>query len=109
MNRKIFRDEIAKEAAGFKFRNVTPATSLTPPEVLGRDLFGVVGIPFDPARAKDLLKQAGYENGEGFPAVTLYVTTRGSDAPGAYYQMAKSIVGMWNKNLGINVSNDKNL
>lgn len=97
----IDREEIAKEAAGFKFRNVTPATSLTPPQVLGRDLYGVVGIPFDPARAKDLLKQAGYENGYGFPAVTLYVTTRGSDAPGAYYQMAKSIAGMWKKNLGI--------
>ena len=25
----VDRDEIAKEAAGFKFRNVTPATSLT--------------------------------------------------------------------------------
>jgi ABC-type transport system substrate-binding protein len=99
----VDREEIAKEAAGFKFRNVTPATSLTPPEVLGRDLYGAVGIPFDPARAKDLLKQAGYENVDSFPAVTLYVTTRGSDAPGAYYQMAKSIVGMWKKHLGINV------
>ncbi len=97
----VDREEIAKEAAGFKFRNVTPATSLTPPQVLGRDLYGVVGIPFDPARAKDLLNQAGYGNVESFPPVTLYVTTRGSDAPGAYYQMAKSIVGMWKKNLGI--------
>ncbi len=97
----VDREEIAKKAAGYKFRNVTPATSLTPPEVLGRDLYGVVGISFDPARAKDLLKQAGYESGESFPAVTLYVTTRGSDAPGAYYQMAKSITDMWKKNLGV--------
>jgi ABC-type transport system substrate-binding protein len=100
----IDREEIAKKAAGFKFRNVTPATSLTPPEVLGRDLYGVVGIPFDPDMAKDLLKQAGYENMDSFPPVLLYVTTRGSEAPGAYYQMAKSIVSMWKKNLGINAT-----
>jgi hypothetical protein len=53
----IDREQIAQEAAGFKFRNVTPATSLTPPQVLGRDLYGVIGIPFNPSKAKDLLQQ----------------------------------------------------
>ena len=97
----VDREQIAKEASGFKFRNVTPATSLTPPQVLGRDLYGVVGIPFDRNRAKELLQLAGYSEVTSFPPVMLYVTTRGSEAPGAYYQMAKSIVSMWNKNLGI--------
>ena len=100
----VDREQIAEEAAGFKFRNVTPATSLTPSQVLGRDIYGEVGISFDPVLAKDFLKQAGYESVDSFPPVILYVTTRGSDAPGAYYQMAKSIVGMWKEHLGIIVT-----
>lgn len=99
----IDREQIAQEATSFKFRNVTPATSLTPPQTLGRDLYGVVGIPFNPSRARDLLQQAGYSSGENFPSVTLIVSTRGEAAPGAYFRMAQTIVGMWETNLGVKV------
>lgn len=99
----IDREQIAKEAAGFKFRNVTPATSLTPPQTLGRDLYGVVGIPFNPSKAKDLLQQAGYSSGASFPSVTLIVSTRGEAAPGAYFRMAQTIVDMWQTYLGVKV------
>lgn len=99
----IDREQIAKEAAGFKFRNVTPATSLTPPQTLGRDLYGIVGIPFNPSKAKDLLQQAGYSSGANFPSVTLIVSTRGEAAPGAYFRMAQTIVDMWKTHLGVNV------
>lgn len=99
----IDREKIAQEATGFKFRNVTPATSLTPPQTLGRDLYGVVGIPFNPSKAKDLLKQAGYSDGASFPSVTLIVSTRGEAAPGAYFRMAQTIVGMWETHLGVKV------
>jgi len=99
----IDREQIAQEAADFKFRNVTPATSLTPPQVLGRDLYGVVGIPFNPSKAKDLLQQAGYTDVASFPAVTLIVSTRGEAAPGAYFRMAQTIVGMWQTHLGVKV------
>ena len=99
----IDREQIAQEATGFKFRNVKPATSLTPPEVLGRDLYGVVGMPFNPSKAKDLFQQAGYSSGENFPSVTLVVSTRGEASPGAYFRMAKTIVGMWETNLGVKV------
>lgn len=102
----IDREQIAQEAIGFKFRNVTPATSLTPPEVLGRDLYNVVGIPFNSTKAKDLLKQAGYSSGANFPSVTLLVPTRGEAAPGAYYRMAKTIVSMWKETLGVDVTID---
>ena len=99
----IDREQIAQEATGFKFRNVTPATSLTPPQVLGRDLYNVVGVPFNPSIAKDLLKQAGYSDAASFPSVTLIVSMRGEAAPGAYFGMAQTIVGMWETNLGVKV------
>jgi ABC-type oligopeptide transport system substrate-binding subunit len=100
----IDREQIAQEAAGFYFPNVTPATSLTPPQVLGRDLYGEVGIPFNPSKARDLLQQAGYTSVASFPSVTLFVSTRGEMAPGAYYRMAESIVSMWEIHLGIKVT-----
>ena len=99
----IDREQIAKEAASFKFREVTPATSLTPSQVLGRDLYGEIGIGFNPSKAKELLQQAGYTTVASFPPVTLVVTTRGEAAPGAYFRMAQTIVGMWETHLGIKV------
>lgn len=96
--------QIAQEASHFRFRNVTPATTLTPPQVLGRDLYGVIGIPFDPVMAKDYLQRAGYSSASSFPSVTLIVSTRGEAAPGAYFRMAQSIVSMWETHLGIKVA-----
>ena len=37
----VDKQEIAQEASHFKFKEVEPATVLTPPEVLGRDLIDV--------------------------------------------------------------------
>ena len=50
-----------------------PATTFTPPYVLGRDLYGQVGLAYDPDRARELLAQAGYPGGAGLPAITFYV------------------------------------
>jgi ABC-type oligopeptide transport system substrate-binding subunit len=99
----IDREQIAQQALGYNFRNARPATSLTPPEVLARDLYNQVGIQFNPTKAKEYLQQAGYSSVDSFPPTTLLVSTRGKGAPGAYYQMAKTIVGMWETNLGIKV------
>jgi len=99
----VDREQVAQKALDYYFRNAAPATSLTPPEILSRNLYNDVGIPFDPLRAKDLLQQAGYSNVESFPSTTLLVSTRGRGAPGAYYQMARLIVDMWQVNLGITV------
>jgi ABC-type oligopeptide transport system substrate-binding subunit len=100
----VDKTQIAQEATGFKFRNVTPATSITPPQVLGRDLYGDVGILFDPAKAKDLLQQAGYTSVESFPSVTLIVNTRGETSPGAHFRIANTVAGMWETYLGIKVN-----
>lgn len=99
----VDREQVAQKALEYYFRNATPATSLTPKEILSRDLYNEVGISFDPVRAREFLQQAGYANVESFPSTTLLVSTRGKAAPGAYYQMAKLIVDMWQTNLGISV------
>lgn len=100
----IDRERIAQKALEYSFRNAAPATSLTPPEILGRDLYNQVGIPFDPSRARELLQQAGYSDPTSFPPTILLVSVRGKAAPGAYYQMAKMIVAMWETNLGVKVT-----
>ena len=100
----IDKEQIAQEAIHFKFRDVSPATSLTPSQTLGRDLYGEVGIPFDPEKAKDFLQQAGYDSIESFPPVTLIVYTRGEASSGAYFRMAETIVDMWENYLGIKVN-----
>jgi ABC-type oligopeptide transport system substrate-binding subunit len=102
----VDRELIAQKALEYNFRNVAPATSLTPSEILGRDLYNQVGIPFDPSSARELLQQAGYSEPTSFPPTTLLVSVRGRAAPGAYYQMAKMIVAMWETNLGLKVTID---
>lgn len=98
------RELIAQKALEYNFRNAAPATSLTPPEILGRNLYNQVGIPFDPSIARELLQQAGYSDPTSFPPTTLLISVRGRAAPGAYYQMAKMIVAMWETNLGVKVT-----
>lgn len=75
-----------------------PAAVFTPPDVLGRDLYGDVGLPFDPDRAQALLSEAGYPNGSGLPRIEL-----GFNENDTNRQMAELIAAMWQRNLGVNV------
>jgi len=57
------------------------------------------GLPYDPAKARALLAQAGFPNGKGFPVVPM--TYRES-----YPDLAKTVDllrGMWQQNLGVTV------
>jgi ABC-type transport system substrate-binding protein len=81
----------------------SPATTFIPPQTLGRDLYGEVGIPFDPALARDLLTQAGYKDTTSFPKLTFIVNSYGDIAPGARYNMAKAMADMWHTYLGVTV------
>jgi ABC-type transport system substrate-binding protein len=100
----VDREAIAEKAKSFGIKNVTPATTLTPPQTLGRDLYNVVGTNYDPQKAKELLAQAGYTDSSKFPSVVFLVNYNGGGAvPGARANMANAIAKMWQDNLGVKV------
>jgi len=100
----IDREALVEIAEKYKATNPRPATSLTPPEALGRDLYGEVGISFDPSRAKDLLTQAGYTETSKFPPVSLVINLAGDPAPGFHVKITDAMVEMWREALGVEVS-----
>ncbi|MEI6877140.1 MAG: peptide ABC transporter substrate-binding protein, partial [Spirochaetota bacterium] len=58
-----------------------------------------VGIPFNPAAAKDYLKKAGYPDGKGLPPIEFNFNTSEFNR-----SVAEAMQQMWKKNLGIDVS-----
>lgn len=99
----VDRDAVVKLAHRYSFDKIFPATTFLPPQILGRDLYGVVGINYDPAQAKEWLNQAGYSDTSSFPTTTLIVNSYGLADPYARYNMAKAIADMWHANLGVTV------
>jgi oligopeptide transport system substrate-binding protein len=76
-----------------------PATSFLPVQITG-----AAGAPeldtsrlkFDITRARELLAEAGYPNGQGFPRVRLLINRNEQQR-----QVAQAIVAMWRTSLGI--------
>ncbi|MBL8150901.1 MAG: peptide ABC transporter substrate-binding protein, partial [Blastocatellia bacterium] len=73
-----------------------PATSIVPSGVAGYE--SAKGETYDPEKAKQLLAEAGFAEGKGFPKITIYFNT--SDA---HRQIAEAVQRMWKETLKINV------
>ncbi len=99
----VDREAIVEMAGKYRVVDPAPATTLTPPQTLGRDLYGAVGANFDPQKAKQAFTEAGYSDPTSFPKVLFLVNASGDTAPGARYNMAKAMAGMWQEHLGVTV------
>jgi oligopeptide transport system substrate-binding protein len=100
----IDREALVEIAKKYAARDPRPATTYTPPETLGRELYNQVGIPFNPARAKELLAQAGYADAKNFPPAKLLSSVGTSDVPGFHVKITEAMVEMWQQNLGVKVT-----
>ncbi len=72
---------------------------VVPPALIGYNAKSIKGYTYDPDTAKQLLTEAGYPNGEGFPELTLQISMSG----GRNIQVAEAIVKMLHENLNITV------
>jgi len=71
VNRQEILDTVTRSAD-------QPALTFTPPGVWGHvdGQSAGVGIPYNPAKARQWLAAAGYPNGQGLPPITLMIDTR---------------------------------
>jgi peptide/nickel transport system substrate-binding protein len=53
---------------------------IVPPAIKGYDYESIVGLEYNVEKAKQLLAEAGYKNGEGFPTLKLYNAGKESQA-----------------------------
>ena len=89
IDRKMIVDNVSKCGQ-------QPAYSFTPPGSAGYE--PNTEIPYDPELAKQLLAEAGYENGENFPVLEILFNTQEG-----HRKIALAIQQMWQENLNINV------
>lgn len=98
-NMAVDRDRIVRyilrgQAAG------TGIHGLVPPALPGYNATAVRGYRYDPKKARELLAEAGYPQGRGFPPCTLQVNAGG----GRNIAIAEAVQGMLKEVLNIDVA-----
>ncbi len=97
VNRKLLVEEVTKAGE-------LPAAGFMPPGLLdanGKDfnmVAGDYGLEYNPDLARQLMSDAGYHNGEGFPTVELFYNTSESN-----HLIAVALQEMWKNELGISI------
>jgi oligopeptide transport system substrate-binding protein len=93
----IQRDALANGVLKGEF---TPAPTILPPDIPGYNEDAALGEDID--KAKQLLADAGYPDGQGLPELTLsYTSTSNQEKKSAEY-----LQGLWKQTLGVNVKLD---
>ncbi len=79
-----------------------PAVHGVIPDFHGYNNKIIKGFEYNPEKARELLAEAGFPNGEGFPDLTLTI----SDGGGNNSRIAEAIYSMFKQNLGIHLNID---
>jgi len=93
LNLTVDREAIVKNITR---QNEQPATGLTPPGMGDYQTLRV--MTYDPDKARQLLAEAGYPGGKGFPKFNILINTSE-----AHRTIAEAIQQMWKEELNINV------
>ncbi len=73
-----------------------PTMRFVPPGTPNYDRDAIEGLPYDPARARELLAQAGYPGGRGLPEIEVLFNTKDN-----HKRIAIRLAKMWKDNLGV--------
>ncbi len=89
INRKLIVEKVSKCGQKTAYSFTPPGTSEYYPDTV---------VEFNPEKAKELLTEAGYPDGDGFPTIEILFNTQEG-----HRKIAEAIQQMWKVNLGINV------